>query len=117
MNSWRTGTKKQYEPYLKKWFEYARLHSINPYKHDIQKALAFLTILFNNNSSYNQVNTARSALSTFIIYDNNMTFGKMPIVKRFMKGVYESKPTFPRNLFVWDVSIVFKYFLSGVKLP
>jgi len=50
MNSWRTGTKKQYEPYLKKWFEYARLHSINPYKPDIQKALAFLTILFNNTS-------------------------------------------------------------------
>jgi len=110
MNSWRTGTKKQYEPYLKKWFNYTKFKSINAYTPSIQEALAFLSDLFYEGLSYNQINTARSALSTFIVYDFNVTFGKMPIVKRFMKGVYESRPVFPRNIFVWDVSIVFRYF-------
>ena len=112
MNSWRSSTKAQYEPYLKKWFLYANKEKIDAYNPALQDALTFLSILFNEGQSYNQINTARCALSTCIMHKNHLTFGKLPIVKRFMKGVYESKPTFPRNVFVWDGSIVFKYFLS-----
>ena len=66
--------------------------------------------LYENGESYNQINTACSAMSTMIDTPSNISFGKLPLVKRFKKGVYQSKPTFPRYNFVWDVNKVFNFF-------
>ena len=55
---------------------------------------------------------ARSAISSMIRPLENKTFGQIPIVKRFMKGVFELRPTFPRISVVWDVNILFDYFRS-----
>jgi hypothetical protein len=38
-----------------------------------------------------------------------MPFGQLPVVKRFMKGVYELKPSFPQYKSIWDVSKVLNY--------
>ena len=39
-----------------------------------------------------------------------MPFGELPIVRRFMKGVYELRPTFPKHKEIWDVKILLYYF-------
>lgn len=69
----------------------------------------FLTELFHDNKSYSALNTARSALSTFLTNDSGLTIGCSPIIKRFMKGVFELKPPRPRYTFIWDVSIVLNF--------
>ena len=74
-------------------------------------ALEFLQNLVSRNCSYSQINTTCSAMSAIIDY-GNPTFGKLLIVKRFFKGTFELKPTFPRHCFIWDVSKVFSYFRS-----
>ena len=112
MDSWRVGTEKQYEPALKKWLNYCK-KGINPYDPSLPDALHFLSELFNQGCSYDQIKTARSALSSIIRPTNNITFGRLPIVKRFMKGIYEKRPSFPKNYFVWDVSILLNYFRSS----
>lgn len=69
----------------------------------------FLTSLFNSGNGYSSLNSARSALSTFLINEYGLTIGNSPFVKRFMKGVFELKPPLPRYKFIWDVSIVLNF--------
>ena len=40
------------------------------------------------------------------------TFGEHPLVARFLKGVFELKPSLPRYAFVWDVGTVLRYMQS-----
>ena len=55
------------------------------------------------------MNTARSALSAVVSMPQNNTFGSHPLVCRFMKGVFETKPSLPRYSETWDVNIVINY--------
>jgi RAB protein geranylgeranyltransferase component A len=50
---------------------------------------------------YSVINTARSALSTIINVDN-LPIGKHSLVKRFVRGVYNIKPSLPRYTATWD---------------
>ena len=74
------------------------------------QALNFLTSLNQSGYTYNQINTACSVMGAILNIENKYMWGKLPIVKRFMKGVFEAKPVFPKNYFVWDVSKVFNLF-------
>ena len=59
---------------------------------------------------YSCVNTARSALSTFI-YIEGVPVGQHNIVKRYLKGVFNLKPALPRYQATgtWDLNIVLNY--------
>ena len=52
---------------------------------------------------------ARSAVSTVVSATSAVTIGKHPLVKRFMKGLFELDPQFPRYTYVWDVSLLLRY--------
>lgn len=69
----------------------------------------FLTELFEQGKSYSTLNTARCALSTFLVNKAGITIGNCANIKRFMKGVFELRPPMPRYKFIWDVSIVLDY--------
>ena len=53
---------------------------------------------------YSTVNTARSMLSFVLELNINSSLpaGQLPIVKRFMKGIYELRPSLPRYTATWD---------------
>ena len=53
--------------------------------------------------------TARSALSIVILLPDGGSFGYHPLVIRFMKGVFETRPSLPRYRDIWDVSLVLDY--------
>lgn len=63
------------------------------------------------------MNTARSALSSLGIKLDNFTAGTHPLVVRFLKGVFNLRPTGSRYSYIWDVDLVLKYLikLSPVK--
>ena len=112
MNSWRESTKKLYDQSIRKWISYCEGNSIDPDEPETRDILNFISCLFDQNCSYDQMKNARSAFSSMIRPLENKTFGQIPIVKRFMKGVFELRPTFPRISVVWDVNILFDYFRS-----
>ena len=56
------------------------------------------------NVGYSVINTARSALSTFITIDNH-TVGMHPLVCRYLKGFFNKFPVLPKYLFTWDVGV------------
>ena len=109
MASWRSGTSKQYHSYLNRWEKHCANNSIDPFNASIESGVEFLTNLFNKGLGYSAINTARSALSTIITGPNNLSFGKHPLVSRFLKGVFEIKPSLPRYTAVWDVGVVLEY--------
>ena len=100
-------------------FSESRAHS--PFSPPIATILEFLLQLFHGDNthpglSYSALNTARSALSTIITIDHAPA-GQHPLVKRFMRAVFNKRPALPRNTITWDVDIVLNYLktLSPVK--
>lgn len=70
--------------------------------------IEFLTSLYSK-LSYSALNTARSALSSFLILPDGCTVGNHPLVSRFMKGVFQLKPPLPRYQKIWDAQVVLKF--------
>lgn len=116
LSSWRDGTKEQYESYLKQWFEFCKTRSLNPVNSSLSAGLDFLHALYLRGLGYSAINTARSALSTFMsLGSNNVDFGSHRLVSRFMKGIFNAKPSLPRYSNIYDPSIVLQY-LSRFRL-
>lgn len=67
--------------------------------------LEFLSDCFKNGSSYGTLNNHRSAIS--LISTNNISDDLT--LKRFFKGIFKIKPTFPRYDFTWDPTPVLSY--------
>ena len=72
----------------------------------------FLAELVKSGVGYSGVNTARSAISTVLVISDSATFGTHPLVKRFLKGVFEQKPSLPRYETIWDVNQVLTHLRS-----
>ena len=78
----------------------------------MENGIDFLATLFSSGLGYSAINTARSALSSVLLLPNNTTFGSHPLVTRFLKGVFELKPSLPRYSVIWDVGVVLQYLKS-----
>ena len=112
MASWRTGMTKQYDVYLKRLEQFCQSKGINRLDASVENGIDFLATLFTSGLGYSAINTARSALSSVLILPNNITFGTHPLVARFLKGVFELKPSLPRYSSIWDVSVVLEHLRS-----
>ena len=109
MASWQDSTQKQYAGYLQKWQRFCSGRKVDIFSPPVEEVLHFLTELFEANCGYSALNTARSVLSTFIVLPGNISVGNHPLVTRFMKGVFQSRPTFPKYAEIWDVNVVLSY--------
>ena len=112
--SWRAGSAKQYGVYLKKWIHFCSQREDDPFSIDQMRLLRFLTELYEKGLGYSGLNTARSALSAAFSYEEQ-TIGSLHMIKRFMKGVFETRPPSPRYDFIWDVNIVLDYLKNFVS--
>lgn len=117
MSSWKTGTKKQYQTFTKRWFQYCSKKSINSFFPSIDNILEFLTSLFEMELGYSSLNTARGALSALGLKCEGHLVGSHPLVIRYLRGVFNLRPTQPRYTHTWDVSKVLVYLrkLSPVR--
>lgn len=107
--SWRKGTQKQYITYIKKWFTFCREKQIDSVQANISSILEYLTELYESGCGYSVINTARCALSAIGIVKEGFAVGAHPLIVRFMKGVFNLKPTKSRYCETWDVSTVLLY--------
>lgn len=48
---------------------------------------------------------------------SSISFGRLLIVRRFMKGLFELRPALPRYKSIWDLNIVFNYFRGRPAAP
>ena len=72
--------------------------------------IEFLTRLFDSGLEYSALNTARSALSAyFSVADGSTNVTSHIFVKRFLKGIYNLKPSLPKYNNTWDVRLVLEF--------
>lgn len=112
MESWRQGTKTAYTTYIKKWQFYAKTHEIDQISPPVAHAVNFLADLYSKGASFSAICTARSALSCFFeLEDTTETFGNLACVKRFIKGVFEKRPSIPfkDRMSVWSTDTVLAF--------
>ena len=83
----------------------------DPISPSVNNVLEFLLQLYKKCLSYSSINTHRSALSCFITIDN-CDVGQHPVVCRFMKGIYQLRPTQSRYRYIWHVDVVLDYLRS-----
>ena len=109
LQSWREGTRKQYNPYIKRWQLYCSERQVDSISAPIEVGVNFLAELYDSGVGYSAVNTARSALSSYLVLPEGCQFGTHPLVRRVMKGVFETRPSLPRYSATWDVAVVLRY--------
>ena len=86
--------------------EYCRKWETNPISPPVASGLNFLPELYHKGLSYRALNTARSALASVIALQGNQSFGNHPLVSRFLKGTFTTRPALPKYKEVWDVNMV-----------
>ena len=74
----------------------------------LETVINFLTSLYESDLGYSAINTARSALSTFITCEGK-PIGTHPVIIRLLKGIFNQRPSLPRNNVTWDPEVVTKY--------
>ena len=68
--------------------------------------------LFSAGIGYSGINTAKSAISSIVNVISNKDIGNHVLVTRFMKGIFNKKPSLPRYNVTWNVALVLKHLSS-----
>ena len=110
----RPLTTKRYDNYIGKWKVFCRERSIDSISTSLDQPIEFLTKIFESGVGYSSVGTARSSLSSALIMDNGISFGKHPLVQCFMKSIFNLRLALPRQFAAWDPEIVLDY-LSNLE--
>lgn len=100
------NTKSQYSSSLRQWWDFCTKNNLDTYDVKINNLLDFLSICFESGASYGTLNNHRSAIS--LISTNNF-IGQDERVKRFFKGIFKLKPTFPRYNVTWNPNTVLDF--------
>ena len=69
----------------------------------------FLADLEERGAGFSTVNTAKAALSSVIILPSGGELSKHPIIIRFMRGIFQRRPSLPRYTHTWDVNHMLQY--------
>lgn len=96
---------KQYNVYLRRWFNYCNDNNGDLYNASIPQIIYFLNILYEEGAQYGTLNSCRSALA--LLMGNNL--GEDDRVKRYFKGIFRLRPPLPKYEITWDTSIVINY--------
>ena len=97
---------------MDRWERYCKQRGVHPLYSPVKDALNFLQELLDDESvhrGFSAIGTARSALSSVLIYPNGLKFGDIPEVKLFLKGVFNLRPVTPRYLTTWDPDVVLEF--------
>ena len=109
MGSWRQSTSEQYSTYITKWQEYCTEKQINPISASPTDIINFLAEQCERGIGYSAVNTAKCAIASVTSLATDKSIGQHPLVKRFMKGIFEKRPSLPRYTSTWDMDILLNH--------
>ena len=116
--SWTPGTEKQYQSAWKQFFSWCSQRSCDPFSCSLNIILDYLVDLFYKGLKYRIINLHRSAISMTHLPVDAICVGSHPFMSRLMKGIFNLRPSCPRYVQTWDVSVVLRYlkYLSPAPL-
>lgn len=109
MKAWAPNTLQNYNVQERKWITYCFLHKIDAENPPLRTVIDFLSGLTDKGMSYQSVNCARSALSSFLPHVDNQTVGKTTGVRWLLKGTLNENPPLAIYNATWDVDILLDY--------
>ena len=85
---------------------------VDPFRPPLTFLLDYLLREFKDGKgrSYSSLNTIRSAISAVVTIDGNSA-GRHLLVSRFMKAVFQMKPSFSRCHTTWDSELLLTYII------
>ena len=107
--SWRVSTESAYSSIWRRWDSWCFGRGIDPLSAPISDILEFLCDQFEAGKKYRTINSMRSAISMTHDDVDGTRVGQHPLVSRFLKGVFNSRPPAPRYSVTWDVDVVLSY--------
>ena len=90
---------------ISKWFHFCNKWNISEVSPSLNYIIEFLTEMYEKGHSYSSINVARSSLSPLGLTIESRTAGSHPLVIRFLKGVFNTRPPQPRYSSIWDVNV------------
>ena len=108
MSAWREGTKRNYHTYVQKWIQHCSERDKDPFHPTPYELICFLTTLFQAGKGYSCLSLARSAVATLSLTANS-SVGSHPLVRKFLKGVFNRRPALPRHNVTWDANVVLQF--------
>ncbi|KAK3889264.1 hypothetical protein Pcinc_006829 [Petrolisthes cinctipes] len=96
--SWRPGMEKRYRPHVNRWSTFCNRGDFDPLNPTLSDVINFLSETFHRVVGYECVNTARGALSSLGIVVGGCRAGNHPLVNRFMKEVFNLRPSKPSTI-------------------
>ncbi|CAH2086588.1 unnamed protein product [Euphydryas editha] len=105
------NTMKQYNTYLKYWFDYCLNLNINYLEASVPHVLCFLTKLYEKGAVYSSINCCKSALALIL----GPKISNDDRIARFLKGIFRLRPPHPKYDITWDVSIVLNFLSNKGK--
>ena len=82
---------------------------IDPFKPSVNDIIQFLMTLYKQGLKYSVVQTARAAINNLTHICGDTDFSNKSLLKRFMMGIFASRPSLPRYSSVWDTNVVLSY--------
>lgn len=117
LSAWRPSTLSQYRQNWERWLSFCGEREVPPLSAPVQVVIQFLTRLFERGLGYSSVNSARCAVIALITTCTDSTVvANSPLLAKFMKGVFNSRPSLPRSEVTWDVSAVLHHLHSMFPL-
>ena len=112
-SSWRQNTQKRYEGPWKLWSSWCLQRNLDPFSAPVVDVLAFLAEQFNMRGlAYRTISVYKACISQIHNPVEGQQLGNLPIVSRFMKGVFQLKPAAPKTCSTWSVGPVLQYLSS-----
>ena len=111
--SWRTATQKRYSAPWRAWVRWCCQRGSCPISAPVAEVLAFLaSLVTQGNLEYKTIALYRSAISQALDPVGSTRLGSLPVVARFMKGVFKNKPPKPRYCSTWSVKTALSFLES-----
>ena len=104
--SWRPSTESAYSCAWRQWDRWCTGRHIDPLSAPLKDILEFLLDQFQAGKQYRTINSIRSAISMTHQEVDGVRVGQHPLVTRFVRGVFNSRPPAPHYTSTWDVDVV-----------
>ena len=106
---WRTSTQKRYEGHWQQWASWCLERNKCPFSAPVADVLDFLSEQFNDrNLAYRTVGVYKACISQMHDPVDGLHLGSLPLVSRFMKGIFQLRPATPRICTTWQVGPVLR---------
>ena len=110
---WGTATQKRYSGPWRAWVRWCSQRGSCPISASVAEVLAFLaSLVIQGNLEYKTIALYRSAISQAHDPVGSAQLGSLPVVARFMKGVFKLKPPKPRYCSTWNVKTALSFLES-----